>query len=162
MDLRAILTDACDHARASAPERTIALAAAEATVVGDDIRLRQAVGNLMRNAIVHTPAGTAIEARLEADPARVALRVVDHGPGLAAEAAFCVFEPFYRADPGRSRHRGGAGLGLAIVAGVVEAHGGRAWVSETPGGGATFAIELLRDPQPASIDVTAAAGKDSE
>ena len=70
------------------------------------------------------------------------MSVVDHGPGLKPDDAGRVFEPFYRADPSRSRDSGGAGLGLSIVAAVVDAHGGSVKVSDTPGGGATFEVEL--------------------
>jgi two-component system OmpR family sensor kinase len=68
--------------------------------------------------------------------------VADHGPGLTAEDVGRIFEPFYRADPSRSRDRGGAGLGLSIVSAVVAAHGGRVKVRQTEGGGATFEVEL--------------------
>jgi two-component system OmpR family sensor kinase len=67
---------------------------------------------------------------------------VDHGPGLSPEQADQVFERFYRADPSRSRVQGGSGLGLAIVDAVVRAHGGTATVDVTPGGGATFRVQL--------------------
>jgi len=67
---------------------------------------------------------------------------VDHGPGLPPGEEKRVFEPFHRADPGRSRDRGGSGLGLSIVAAVVSAHGGKVEVLPTVGGGATFRLEL--------------------
>ena len=70
------------------------------------------------------------------------LSVVDHGPGLRPEDRGRIFEPFYRADPSRSRDSGGAGLGLSIVNAVVVAHGGRVQVKETSGGGATFEVAL--------------------
>jgi two-component system OmpR family sensor kinase len=70
------------------------------------------------------------------------MSVADHGRGLTAEDAERIFEPFYRADPSRSRDSGGAGLGLSIVSAVVTAHGGRVNVSQTEGGGATFEVEL--------------------
>ena len=70
------------------------------------------------------------------------LSVADTGPGMTAEQAEQVFERFYRADPSRARTAGGAGLGLAIVAAVTKAHGGRASAARSPGGGAVFSIEL--------------------
>jgi two-component system OmpR family sensor kinase len=70
------------------------------------------------------------------------LSVADHGPGLAPDDIDRIFEPFYRADPSRSRDSGGAGLGLSIVSAVVTAHGGHVKVHETEGGGATFEVEL--------------------
>jgi two-component system OmpR family sensor kinase len=70
------------------------------------------------------------------------MSVADHGPGLQMDELDRIFEPFYRADPSRSRDSGGAGLGLSIVSAVVSAHGGHVTVSETSGGGATFEVEL--------------------
>ena len=143
VDLQAIARDAVADAHAVAPQRSISLdAPASVLIAGDDTRLRQAVGNLMRNALVHTPAETPIEVGLAAHDGMATLSVVDHGPGLKPDDASRVFEPFYRADPSRSRDSGGAGLGLSIVAAVINAHGGKIKVSETPGGGATFEVEL--------------------
>ncbi len=148
VDLQAIARDAMADASAVAPERTITLAAPELVVVtGDDMRLRQVVGNLVRNALVHTPPATPIEIGLARRDGHAVLAVADHGPGLTADAGR-VFEPFFRGDTGRSRDRGGSGLGLSIVAAVVTAHRGQVRVSETPGGGATFEVELpLTDGQ---------------
>ena len=75
------------------------------------------------------------------------LEVADHGLGLTAEQAGRVFERFYRADQARTRQAGGAGLGLAIVAALVTAHGGTVAVEPTPGGGATFQIILPLAPE---------------
>jgi two-component system OmpR family sensor kinase len=143
VDLQSIARDAVADAHAVAPHRSITLdASAPVVVTGDDIRLRQAVGNLIRNALVHTPSESSIEVALETHDGLATMSVVDHGPGLEPDDAGRVFEPFYRADPSRSRDSGGAGLGLSIVAAVVDAHGGSVKVSETPGGGATFEVEL--------------------
>ena len=73
--------------------------------------------------------------------------MIDHGPGIAPEAAPHVFERFWRSDPGRVRAQGGAGLGLSIVAAVADAHGGRVLLTETPGGGATFIVDLPTEPR---------------
>jgi two-component system, OmpR family, sensor kinase len=143
VDLQAIATDAAADARAVAPQRDINLAAAGRVVVnGDDTRLRQVVGNLVRNALVHTPPQTPIDISLSTEDSVARLSVADHGPGLAADDVDRIFEPFYRADPSRSRDSGGAGLGLSIVSAVVTAHGGHVKVHETEGGGATFEVEL--------------------
>jgi two-component system OmpR family sensor kinase len=143
VDLRAIATDAVADARVVAPQRQISLSANGPVIVaGDDTRLRQVLGNLVRNALVHTPAQTPIEVAVATDDGVGRMSVADHGPGLAAGDVERIFEPFYRADPGRSRDRGGAGLGLSIVSAVVTAHGGRVKVSRTEGGGATFEVEL--------------------
>jgi two-component system OmpR family sensor kinase len=143
VNLQAIARDAVDDARVVAPQRDITLNADEPIVVaGDDTRLRQVVGNLVRNALVHTPASTPIEVAVTTEDSVALMSVTDHGPGLHADQLERIFEPFYRADPSRSRDSGGAGLGLSIVNAVVAAHGGRVWVKETSGGGATFEVEL--------------------
>ena len=143
IDLQAIAADAVADARAVAPQRDIRLTSPGRVVVnGDDRRLRQVVGNLVRNAIVHTPPQTPIDVALSTEDSVARLAVTDHGPGLPAEDVDRIFEPFYRADPSRSRDSGGAGLGLSIVSAVVTAHGGRVKVCETEGGGATFEVEL--------------------
>jgi two-component system, OmpR family, sensor kinase len=143
VDLQAIARDAVDDARVVAPQRDITLQVSAPIVVnGDDTRLRQVMGNLMRNALVHTPTGTPIEVAVTTEDTVARVSVADHGPGLPSEDAHRIFEPFYRADPSRSRDSGGAGLGLSIVSAVVAAHGGRVKVRETSGGGATFEVEL--------------------
>jgi two-component system OmpR family sensor kinase len=126
-----------------APGRPVAVTAPEPVVVtGDDMRLRQVVGNLVRNAVVHTPPATPVEIGLGRRDGHAVLTVADHGPGLPPDVAARVFEPFYRGDAGRSRDRGGSGLGLSIVAAVVGAHRGTVRVAPTPGGGATFEVQL--------------------
>jgi len=143
VDLQAIATDAVADARAVAPQREIKLVSPGPVVVnGDDTRLRQVLGNLVRNALVHTPSQTPIDVKLSTEDSIARLSVADHGPGLPAEDADRIFEPFYRADPSRSRDSGGAGLGLSIVSAVVTAHGGRVSVHQTEGGGATFEVHL--------------------
>jgi len=143
VDLEAIATDAAADARAVAPQRDINLTSSGRVVVnGDDTRLRQVLGNLVRNALVHTPPQTSIDISLSTEDSVARLLVADHGPGLAADDLDRIFEPFYRADPSRSRDSGGAGLGLSIVSAVVTAHGGHVRVRETEGGGATFEVEL--------------------
>ena len=146
-NLQAIARDAVDDARAVAPQREITLDADQPIVVtGDDTRLRQVVGNLMRNALVHTPPMTPIEVAVTTEDSVARMSVTDHGPGLPADQLERIFEPFYRADPSRSRDSGGAGLGLSIVNAVVVAHGGQVTVKETSGGGATFEVELPLAP----------------
>jgi len=102
-----IAADAISGARAVAPDREISIDVAPdagpLVVKGDDHRLRQIVGNLMSNALIHTPTGTAIEVRLRAEDAQAVLEVVDHGPGLDAIHSERVFERFYRVDAARSR-----------------------------------------------------------
>ena len=143
VDLAAIARDALADARAVAPQREISLSSNGPVIVtGDDTRLRQVLGNLVRNALVHTPQNSSIEIAVNTEDSVGRISVADHGPGLASEDMNRIFEPFYRADPSRSRDSGGSGLGLSIVSAVVTAHGGRVKVSETDGGGATFEVEL--------------------
>jgi two-component system OmpR family sensor kinase len=111
-------------------------------VLGDEARLRQVIGNLVSNAINHTPPDTPVEVRLRTEDGSAVLEVADSGPGLSAEQAERVFERFYRADPARGRVSGGTGLGLAIVAALVAAHGGRVEVDTTVGAGTTFRVYL--------------------
>lgn len=155
VELPVIATEAVEAARAVAPEREISLdvepGAGGLVVLGDDARLRQIFGNLMTNALTHTPADAAVTLRLRDDPGGVAVvDVVDTGPGLGAEQAERVFERFYRADQARTR-RGASGatstgLGLAIVAALVAAHHGTVEFVDTPGGGATFRVRLPLAP----------------
>jgi len=144
VDLAEIARDAAADARAMAPDRDIELSVdGDGTVVpGDENRLRQVVGNLMRNALVHTPAGTDVELAVATVDGRVRLEVRDRGPGLPAPDGVGMFERFWRAEPARARGAGGAGLGLAIVQGIVSAHGGEAAARTRPDGGAIFTVEL--------------------
>ncbi|HYT40272.1 MAG TPA: HAMP domain-containing sensor histidine kinase [Acidimicrobiia bacterium] len=143
-----LVDDAVRDARAVEPDRPIDLTAEAVTVVGDDHRLRQVIGNLLANARLHTPPGTPVHVSLRAGGDRVRLEVADEGPGLAPEVAARVFERFYRGDPARTRARGGSGLGLSIVAAVAEAHGGRVSVDTAPGAGARFVVDLpLQEPR---------------
>jgi two-component system OmpR family sensor kinase len=164
VDLLTLAADAVHDARVVAPDRSIHLtvgAGAALLVLGDEVRLRQVIGNLMSNALNHTPDGSAIDVRIRSgsvDEARfpgnpdvargrsaAVLEVADHGPGLSREQAERVFERFYRAD--QARTSGGSGLGLAIVASLVAAHGGAVWVQSVPGAGATFRIALPLAPE---------------
>src|SRR4051812_5791853 len=143
VDLALLASDAADDARAIAPERTVSLEAdSPVTVLGDASQLRQVLGNLTRNALVHTPAGTPIELSVRVVREEAVLEVRDHGRGLPTDDTDALFERFWRADPGRGRGRGGAGLGLSIVAAIVSAHGGRVAAANAPGGGASFTISL--------------------
>ena len=142
VDLAALTAEAVDAARVVDPDRPIELSAEPATVTGDRARLRQVLDNLLANARAHTPPDTPVSVELRRVDGRAELSVADRGPGLTEEQAARVFERFYRADASRARASGGAGLGLSIVAAVVEAHGGSTEVRPTPGGGATFVITL--------------------
>jgi two-component system OmpR family sensor kinase len=184
VDMLTLAADAVHDARVVAPDRSINLtvgSGAALLVVGEEARLRQVIGNLINNAISHTPEGSAIEVRVRlgsldewraaAGAARraamnrvgqaafavagpnvqpfpaVVFEIADQGPGLTQSQADHVFERFYRADQARTRQSGGAGLGLAIVAALVAAHGGNVWVESPPGGGAIFRIAIPLAPE---------------
>ncbi|HVU90997.1 MAG TPA: HAMP domain-containing sensor histidine kinase [Jatrophihabitans sp.] len=153
VDLRQLVGEAVADARARDPQRPIdATLPGRAVVVdGDADRLRQVLGNVLGNALTHTPPGTPVRVGLAERDAEVELTVADDGPGLAPEQASRVFERFYRADPGRSRARGGSGLGLAIVAAVVAASGGRVACASAPGAGTTITVTLPRADVPAAV-----------
>jgi two-component system, OmpR family, sensor kinase len=143
VDVAALAADAVDDARATAPDRAIALDAdAGATVVADPDQLGQVLANLLRNAIVHTPAGTPVEVSVRRGGGDVRLRVRDHGPGLPDGDPAALFDRFWRAEGGRERGKAGAGLGLAIVAGIVAAHDGAVSAEDADGGGACFTVQL--------------------
>jgi two-component system, OmpR family, sensor kinase len=152
VDLLTLAADAVQDARMIAPRRKIELTVGHGAaflVLGDEARLRQVITNLMSNALSHTPDDTPIDVRIlthgpdgRLPVPSVTIEVDDHGPGLSKEQAERVFERFYRADQARGRKTGGAGLGLAIVAALVDAHGGAVGVDTAPGSGAMFWITL--------------------
>ncbi|PZF92559.1 sensor histidine kinase [Micromonospora deserti] len=155
VELPVLAGDAVQAARVVAPDRRIELeiepGSGPLVVYGDDARLRQVIGNLMTNALTHTPPDASVTLRLRTEPGNLAVvEVADTGPGLSPEQAERVFERFYRADAARTRRAGGntgTGLGLAIVAALVGAHHGTVEVAETPGGGATFRVRLPLVPE---------------
>jgi two-component system OmpR family sensor kinase len=152
VDLTLVAAEAAQDARAIAPDREITVLGIDGPVrptlaAGDEPKLRQVVANLVSNALNHTPEGTPVEIAVGTRPTDGAplavLEVRDHGPGVDPQKARKVFERFYRADPSRMRGQGGgSGLGLAIVAAIVNAHHGRIGVGQTPGGGASFVLQL--------------------
>ncbi|GHJ14579.1 sensor histidine kinase [Micromonospora sp. AKA38] len=155
VELPVLASDAVEAARVVDPERRIELelepGAGPLVVLGDDARLRQVIGNLMTNALTHTPPDAAVTLRLRAEAGNVAVvEVADTGPGLTPEQAERVFERFYRVDAARTRRAAGptsTGLGLAIVAALVAAHHGTVEAVATPGGGATFRVKLPLLPE---------------
>jgi two-component system OmpR family sensor kinase len=154
VDLLALAGDAVQDARMVAPGRPIDLSVAPGAaflVDGDEPRLRQVIGNLVNNALTHTPPDTPVRVKiasgnLDNGAPAVVLDVEDDGPGMERDQAQRVFERFYRADQARNRASGGTGLGLAIVAGLVAAHGGTVSVRTAPGEGADFQVRLPLSP----------------
>ncbi|KMO72883.1 MAG: HAMP domain-containing histidine kinase [Mycolicibacterium rufum] len=109
----------------------------------DRQRLAQVLGNLLDNALRHTPAGGLVTVELTHTAGEVMFTVADNGDGIAAEHVPHVFERFYRADSARARNHGGSGIGLAIVKALTEAHGGHVSVaSRGPGQGTTFTVTV--------------------
>jgi two-component system OmpR family sensor kinase len=152
VDLSELVEHAVDDARAIAPARSIGLRAeGPLHVLADRDQLRQVLANLIRNALIHTPMDSPIEVGVWRERDRAVLEVRDHGPGLPEDIGDKVFGRFWRADQGRRRGPGGAGLGLAIVQAIVQAHHGEVHARNAPDGGAVFRVEL-----PAR-DVSAAA-----
>jgi two-component system OmpR family sensor kinase len=146
VDLLQLAGDAVQDARAVDPARRVDLQVVPGgpapVVLGDAARLRQVLGNLVSNALTHTPAGSAVGLRVSTAEHDALVAVIDHGPGIAAEDRSRIFERFFRADTSRARASGGTGLGLSIVSALVAAHGGAVSVEQTPGGGATFTLRL--------------------
>jgi two-component system OmpR family sensor kinase len=149
VDLLALAADAVQDSAATGddhPVRLVASGGRPPVVIGDELQLRQVIGNLLSNAVQHTPAGTSVTVSVAAD-AEVVLSVADNGPGLAPEDAARVFERFFRPDPARSRTgtagtKSGSGLGLSIVHAIVTAHGGTIRLDTAPGEGARFEVRL--------------------
>ncbi|MBN1890182.1 MAG: cell wall metabolism sensor histidine kinase WalK, partial [Thermoflexales bacterium] len=146
VDLRALLSRAAEAHRELLAAKGIALQAELAgqavEIDADYERLTQAVNNVFSNAARYVPEGCELRLSLGSAEGGVVVRIADNGPGVPEEALPRLFERFWRGELSRSRVTGGAGLGLAIARHVLEAHGGRAWAEETPGGGLTIGLWL--------------------
>jgi two-component system sensor histidine kinase KdpD len=114
----------------------------------DGGQVQRAIANLVDNALKFSPSGSRVHVRITATRKEAIVRVVDQGPGLPTDDLERVFEPFFRRD---GKARAGAGLGLAIARGFVDANGGRIWAESRPGQGATFAIALPVAEVPAGL-----------
>jgi two-component system OmpR family sensor kinase len=148
VDLLALASDAVHDGRAIDPKRTITMEVFDGPgipeVLGDEPRLRQVLGNLVANAIQHTPESADIRVRVGTDGDDAVLEVADDGPGMSQQDAQRIFERFYRTDSSRARASGGTGLGLSIVNSLVKAHGGSVTVTTAPGAGCCFRVTLPR------------------
>ncbi len=141
VDVRDLAADAV-HRWAAQPRRWSFDGADDAIIHGDADRLGVALDALIENAVQYTQEGDLIEIRVRRRADRVEVTVRDTGRGIEAEDLERIFDRFARADPSRSRHTGGFGLGLSIVRAIVEAHGGTVAVTSRVGDGSTFTIEL--------------------
>ncbi|WBQ02035.1 sensor histidine kinase [Kribbella sp. CA-293567] len=146
VDLLTLAGDSVHDVQAVQPGRQVKLqilpASGAPVVSGDEARLRQVLGNLVSNALHHTPVDAPITISVGTRAGEAILEVADTGPGLNDEQKARVFERFYRADSARTRATGGSGLGLSIVAALVAAHGGKVTVTDTVPHGATFTVHL--------------------
>jgi two-component system OmpR family sensor kinase len=140
VDLGELAAHVAEDTRVTAPDRPILVDVEEpgVMVMGDADQLRQLMANLLRNAVIHTPAGTPIDVGVRRDGALARLEVRDHGPGIPGGTGDQIFERFWRSEGGRARGKGGAGLGLAIVKAIATAHGGTVRAANAPDGGARF------------------------
>ena len=145
VDLASVAAAAVTAARVIQSDRSITLNAPDPVIAwADDGRVRQVIDNLIGNALQHTPAQSPIAITVSTSAGNGHITVADCGPGLTAEQASHVFERFYRTD--QARARGGAGLGLSIVASLAAAHGGDITVATAPGQGAAFHLKLPLSP----------------
>jgi two-component system phosphate regulon sensor histidine kinase PhoR len=144
VDLGAVAAAAVDRLALQAEKAGVSLALEVASglpaVVGDSVRLEQAVVNLVDNAVKFTPEGGTVRVRAYAFGGGVVVEVRDSGRGIDPADLPRIFERFYKAD--RARWRGGSGLGLAVVRHTVEAHGGLVQVESSPGAGSTFRLRI--------------------
>ncbi|WP_411091076.1 ATP-binding protein [Streptomyces sp. 049-1] len=134
-DLTELVRQAADAFRAGHPDRplTVRTGAAVVKLPLDPQRIRQVLDNLLTNAAVHTPPGTAVSVTVSGGADAVRVSVADAGPGIPAADRERIFDRFYRVDKARSRDRGGSGLGLSVAASLVRAHGGTVEVDGEPG-----------------------------
>jgi len=146
LPLNALAADAALDTSAQAVDRTVTVVEdpAAPVVVGDEHKVRQVMTNLIGNALRYSEEGTPIEIVVSSDVARgvACFEIIDHGEGIPEQVRSKIFDRFWRADSSRNRETGGSGLGLSIVQSIIHAHDGSVTVSETPGGGATFRVEL--------------------
>ncbi len=145
VDIERLIDEAVASAKAAGPDHPIAvkIEGEDLFVLGDSMRIHQAIANLLANARTHTENGTLITVTAKHVDNEVSISVEDQGGGLSTEDQAKIFERFYRADPSRVRVRGeGSGLGLSIVHAVMQAHGGSVTVDSAPGKGATFTLHF--------------------
>ena len=148
VDLVRLAREAAGDFAAADPERALDRdLEGSAIVVGDPIRLRQVIDNLLTNVRLHTPAGTPVRVSVHHNGGWAEVTVADAGPGIPLEDQPRLFERFWRGDPSRGRSAGGgSGLGLSIVDSLVRAHGGEISVQSSPGHGSAFTLRLPLAP----------------
>lgn len=145
LDLTEVADEAIEALAPVAAERGVRVAldaSGRVHASGSAAALGRVIRNLIDNALRHAPSGSTITVSVDADEAP-RVRISDEGPGFPAEFVDAAFERFTRADASRTRVTGGAGLGLAIAHGLVEAHGGRIWIDDAPGGRVAFELPVV-------------------
>jgi two-component system OmpR family sensor kinase len=110
----------------------------------DGDRIKQVLTNLLANAARFAPKSSEVTVEVKEQDSKIRVSVIDRGEGVPESLREKIFDRFYRIDNSRNRETGGSGLGLAIAKSIIDAHGGKIWVDETPGGGATFIFELKK------------------
>jgi two-component system, OmpR family, sensor kinase len=146
VDLSAVAAEAAREAGALSSDHPVSLdVSGPVTVHGVADDLHRLAGNLIENALIHTPAGTPVTVSVRPEGGNAVLEVADRGPGVPADMREHVFERFARGD-GDAAPSGGSGLGLAIVRAVTTSHGGSVVLSDAEGGGARFVVTLPAEP----------------
>ena len=149
-DMALLLARSAEHAGARADAAGVTCRAdvpAGLTAVVDSGRIRQAVDNLIDNALQFAPRGTEVDLCAEMAGPELVIEVRDRGPGFPPSFLPHAFERFARPDLGRARDAGGAGLGLSIVQAIAQAHGGRAVAANRDGGGGAVRLEIPSAPE---------------
>ncbi len=157
LDLREVACAAIEGARPLAARKSQTLDVdldMALPVRGDRVKLRQALANLLDNAVAYTPEGGSIRLAGRHERGQAALAVRDTGPGIAPQHLPHLFEPFYRVDPARGGGTGHAGLGLALAAWIAQAHGGHLSVESREDVGSTFTLSLPLTRERGSVEMT--------
>ncbi len=110
----------------------------------DGDRIKQVLTNLLANASRFAPKSSEVTVEIKDLGESIRVSIIDRGEGVPESLREKIFDRFYRIDNSRNRETGGSGLGLAIAKSIIDAHGGKIWVDQTPGGGATFSFELSK------------------
>ena len=152
VSMDALIRDAAGEAALSAAARDVSIQTdiSPCVLTGNERLLHRAVFNLLENAVKHSPAGGTVRVSGHLADGRFRLDVSDQGPGIPPDLRRRIFEPFFRVDDARTRQQGGAGLGLALVQAIAEAHGGTVRMEERAAGGSRFILELPCALQPAA------------
>jgi len=161
VELVGVAAEAVKTATTVGPQWPVRLVARQPVeIVGDRMRIRQVLDNLLANVRTHCPEGTPSVVTVDRVGNEALISVEDSGPGLSPEDGARVFERFFRADVSRSRRRGGAGLGLSIVASITKAHGGTVSAAAGTHGGTVFTLRLPISgaPEPEGIEEGPAPG----